>query len=236
MKTMTFIISLLMLPLLGTTSSSYPASSVSGVWESTCGSLTLIIEGDRRGLRVRNHRYGNWAYYDRARGRSKTYVNGRSKSLQIRNSREILFEDRRNGRARLILRRARTNSRGYNYGRNGYDNNYGRAGYNNNYDRRDYSQSYRSNGLYTYDAKKLRKSIDDRWENREYRVRIRIKDTDSGIRMKRDDRGDYIHYLQDFRNPGIFSDSRGNRIEIINKYEIVWYDARNGRSLYFERD
>ena len=144
----------------------------------------------------------------------------------------------------MILRKSTRNGYGTarggyfdrNYNGNNRTGNYGRL--NDNYGGSRYrrSGSYRGTGLEGYDAKKLRKSIDDNWENREFRVRIKIKDTDSGIKMKRDGRRDYTYYLQDFRNPTVFSDSRGNSIEIINRYEIVWYDARNGRSLYFNRD
>jgi len=228
-----------MLPLLGTTSSTYPASTISGVWQSDCGTLTLIIEGDRRGLRVRNHKYGNWAYYDKAIGRRNIYVGSRSKSLQIRNTQEILFEDRAK-RASLILRKAFAR-RGFSSNKSGY---YNGGRYRDNYyqdrsrtNRNNYGNTrYRGDGLDGYDAKKLRRSIDDKWVNREFRVKIKIKDTDSGIKMKRDNRNGYIHYLQDYRNPRIFSDSRGNSIEVISKYEIVWYDTRNRRSLYFARD
>lgn len=239
MKTLTFIISLFMLPFLGTTSSTFPTSSISGIWKSDCGTLTLIIEGDRRGLRVRNHRYGNWAYYDQARGRRNTFIGSRSRSLQIRNAREILFKDR-SRRASLVLRKS-SYRRGFDTSRNGYydKSRYGNNRFNNNRNRlsdRYGNSNYRGNGLDNYDAKKLRRSIDDKWENREFRVKIKIKDTDSGIKMRRDGTRSYIHYLQDYRNPTIFSDSRGNSIQILSKYEIVWYDQRNGRSLYFVRD
>lgn len=232
-----------MLPFLGTTSSTYPTASISGVWKSDCGTLTLIIEGDRRGLRVRNHRYGNWAYYDKATGRRNIYVGSRSKSLQIRSAREILFKDR-SKRASLVLHKASTrrgygNSKGGYYDNGRYGNDFRNSNLRNNrnrYSDRYRNNNYRSNGLDNYDAKKLRRSIDDKWVNREFRVKIKIKDTDSGIKMRRDGRKNYIHYLQDYRNPTLFSDSRGNSIEIISKYEIVWYDQRNGRTLYFERD
>jgi len=235
MKAMTFIISLFMLPLLGTTSPSFSTSAMSGVWTSDCGSLTLIIEGDRRGLRVRNHRFGNWAYYDRIRGRRNTFVKGRSKSLQLRSSREILFEDRAK-RTSLILRKTRIDRNGFAKGNRGYYNDRYSQDYRDGYNRRYPSQNYRGAEIRSFDAKNLRRSIDDKWYNQEYRVKIKIKDTDSGIKMKRDGRRNYTHYLQDYRNPTVFSDGRGNSIEIISKYEIVWYDERNGKSLYFTRD
>lgn len=237
MKAITLIIGLFMLPFMGTTSSIYATSSISGVWRSDCGTLTLLIEGDGTGLRVRNHKYGNWAYYDRLRGRRNTYIGNRYKSLQIRNSREILFEDRAR-RASLILRKTKI-GRGYATARSGkYGSTYRntRDGQYFDVNKGRYTDRYVRDGLDRYDAKKLRKSIDDKWDNREYRVRIRIKDTDSGIKMKRDDRKGYTYYLQDYRNPRVFSDSRGNSIEIISKYEIVWYDANTRRSLYFARD
>lgn len=236
MKMIALLLSFFMLPLIGTTSAIYPTSALSGVWKSECGTLTLIIEANRRGLQVRDYRSGRWTFYDQARGRSNTYNGPRSKTLRIRNQGIILFEDRAR-RSRLTLRKQRLRGNSYDRYRGSY-NSYDR------YDRdRAYGGSYNrgydrgSIGLIgSYDAKKLRKSIDDKWINREYRVEIKIKDTDSGIKMKRDGFREYTYYLQDRRNPQVFADSNGNSIEIRSKYEIVWYDARRGRALYFIRD
>lgn len=250
MKTMTFIIGLFMLPLMGTTAPlTPPVSNVSGFWESDCGTIRLFIEGDRRGLRVRNSQYGRWAFFDRARGTSNTYVNGRSKSLRVKSDRRILFEDRRN-RTRLTLKKkGNRGNRGWLGNRNDLGNRYG---YGNRSDNRDrygnsryggrYNDNYRyrnqrgDRGLGNQSAKQIRKTIDNSWYNRQYDMKIKIKDTDSGIKMKRRFFDGYTHYLQDFRNPTIFSDARGNTIELVSRNEILWHDSYNGRTIYFERD
>ena len=240
---MTFIISLFMLPLMGTTAPlTTPVQNISGFWESDCGTVRLFIEGDRRGLRVRNSQYGRWSYFDRARGISNTYINGRSKSLRVTSDRRMLFEDRRN-RTRLTLRKQRRGIRhGWYYGNNNNSNRYGNTNrYGNKYDDRYTYRNQRGdlgrgrvlNGLSTRD---IRKSIDDNWYSRQFDVKIKIKDTDSGIKMRRRLLDGYTHYLQDYRNPTVFSDARGNTIELVSEYEVIWYDARNGRTIHFQRD
>lgn len=231
-----------MLPFIGTTNPIISTNNISGYWESNYGKVSFIIEADRRGLRVKNSRYGGWTYYDRARGRSNAYVNGRYKTIYVRSYGQLVFEDRR-ARLKYTLTKKRLRSNyggGYNNNR-GYNGKGGNYGYNNRSygNNRTYNDGYNNSsrkGLSNYDPRSIRKAIDDNWYNRQYDVKIKIKDTDTGIKMRRTGLNRYTYFLQDYRNPTIFSDDRGNTIEIVSEYEIVWFDGRNNRTLYFARD
>ena len=229
MKTLFYFALLATLPFTSSFGNNYSSFNLNGLWENVYTSQTVHIKKTRKGLKMRSNRWGSWQRFDKVG--YGLYDDCYGTTIRLLNDYTLIVKSKhRHRRSKFVKRGYRQyNNSGYGNGYGQY-NGYNDYGYNNGYGNSGYGYS-------GYSAKQARKKIKGSWINRNNTVKLKIKSTDNGIKVKRVYYGgDWYYYTQDAYQSNRFVDYDGNAYVLLNDYELVFEDRRRGKQLRFRKD